>query len=44
MSQYFPQTFGSYQDVKFDINLSNLAIKPNLEKATGIDKSSFAKK
>ena len=44
MSEYFskPKSLGA--NVKVELDLSNYATKTDLENATGVDTSSFAKK
>ena len=44
MSEFFPESKSLRVKVKVELDLSNYATKTNLKNATGIDKSSFAKK
>ena len=44
MSKYFPEPKSSGGRVKFELDLSNYATKPDSKNATGVDTSKFAKK
>ena len=44
MSEYFPEPKSLGGKVKVELGLPNYAAKTDLEKATGVDTSSFAKK
>ena len=44
MSEYFPKPKYLGEGVKLELDLPNYAMKTDLKKATGVDKSSFAKK
>ena len=43
MSKYFPKPRFSRGGVKFELDLSNYATKPDLKNAIGVDRSEFAK-
>ena len=44
MSEYCPELKSSEGRVKFELDLSNYATKPDLKNATGVDTSKFSKK
>ena len=44
MSEYFPELKSSGRRVKVELDLSNNATKTDLQNATGVDTSRFAKK
>ena len=44
MSEYFPEPKSLGGKVKVELDLSNYATKTDLKNATGVDRSSFAKK
>ena len=44
MSEYFPELKSSGRRVKVELDLSNYATKTDLQNATGVDTSKFAKK
>ena len=44
MSKYFPEPKSLGGRVKFELDLSNYATKPDSKNATGVDTSKFAKK
>ena len=44
MSDYFPKPKSLGANVKVELDLSNYATKTDLQNATGVDASSFAKK
>ena len=44
ISEYFPKPKSLGANVKFELDLSNYAQKPDLKNATGADTSSFPKK
>ena len=44
MSECFPKPTSLGANVKFELDLSNHATKTDLENATGVDASDFAKK
>ena len=44
MSEYFPEAKSLGRRVKFELDLSNYAIKADLKTATGVDTPSFAEK
>ena len=44
MSKYFPEPKSSGRRVKVEVDLSNYATKADLENATGVHTSKFAKK
>ena len=44
MSKYFPKPNSLGSHVKLELGLSNYATKTDLKNATGVNRSSFAKK